>query len=91
MKVCNNPDCPFNGEPQPLDNFHRNERNRDGHREKCKVCANESSSRYYEPHPRLRVTPEHVEMMKVKIRQENLAAIAQKGRWPEESDAVAEG
>jgi len=37
-KVCPDPACPAERQPQPLDNFHRNKGTADGHAYHCKVC-----------------------------------------------------
>lgn len=41
-KVCTNKNCPHNGEPQPLDNFHKKTRNADGLESQCKTCRKDA-------------------------------------------------
>jgi hypothetical protein len=38
-KVCSNPDCSFNGQPQPLSAFYRHRGHKDGHASRCKTCC----------------------------------------------------
>lgn len=38
MKVCKHKDCPFNGEPQPLDDFDNSNNSKDGKSSNCKEC-----------------------------------------------------
>lgn len=44
MKVCSNPDCPHNGQPQPLDQFRQQPNG--NYRNKCKTCVTEQQRQY---------------------------------------------
>lgn len=37
-KICKNPNCKHNGEPQPLNNFHKRNSEKDGLNRYCKEC-----------------------------------------------------
>ena len=39
-KVCSKSTCPHNGNPQPLENFHKEKRGKNGLRGECKDCRN---------------------------------------------------
>ena len=39
MKICSNPDCEHNGEPQPVSNFSRCKSRKDGFHHTCKDCV----------------------------------------------------
>ena len=40
-KICSNPNCKHNGQPQPLNNFHKNKSKKDGYNSHCKTCMRE--------------------------------------------------
>ncbi len=46
FKVCSKKDCPYNGEPQPIDNFRNQARSKDGKRATCKDCLKVDDARY---------------------------------------------
>lgn len=44
-KTCSNPDCQMDN-PQPIENFHRNNRSKDGLNSQCKTCRKAAARRY---------------------------------------------
>lgn len=46
FKVCSKPDCPHNGQPQPLDSFSNHKRYPDGKQPQCKACLNATNAKY---------------------------------------------
>jgi hypothetical protein len=45
MKICSNPNC-SEANPQPLEKFYNNRRNKDGKMDKCKTCRNKEKQIY---------------------------------------------
>lgn len=52
FKVCSKKDCPYNGEPQLIDNFSSHKRYADGKQTQCKTCLNLANARYRETEAR---------------------------------------
>lgn len=50
-KVCSNPHCEHAGEPQPLDNFGRNDSVASGISYYCRSCASRSQSAWKKANP----------------------------------------
>lgn len=48
-KTCSNPNCKQIN-PQPIENFHRDKRKKDGLRSRCKSCELEAAKRYRDAH-----------------------------------------
>lgn len=48
MKICANPKCIHNGEPQPVSNFHKNKCRADGYHHWCKDCNLKAAKKYRE-------------------------------------------
>lgn len=46
-KICSDPLCKHKGEPQPEENFHKNNRNNNGLYHACKSCVSHKSSCTY--------------------------------------------
>lgn len=51
-KTCSNPNCPMQN-PQPIENFHKDSRKKDGYRSQCKTCQLERARLYRESHREL--------------------------------------
>lgn len=49
MKYCSNPNCKQKN-PQPVENFHKDTRKKDGLRSRCKACELERAAQYRETH-----------------------------------------
>ncbi len=47
MKICSNPNCSHNGQPQPVSNFFKNKRCKDGLHYYCKDCKKEVDQKNY--------------------------------------------
>lgn len=45
-KVCSNPNCPHQGQPQPIKNFSNHKRYGDGKQPQCKTCMNLANVKY---------------------------------------------
>ncbi len=50
-KVCSNPQCEHAGEPQPFDNFGRNDSVASGLSYYCRTCASRSQQAWKKAHP----------------------------------------
>ena len=46
MKICSNPNCVHNGEPQPVSNFNKNKSRKDGLQYYCKDCEHKTGEQY---------------------------------------------
>lgn len=46
LKICNNPDCP-KANPQPLNDFNKHSKGRDGYNPRCKTCVNNTTRTYH--------------------------------------------
>lgn len=53
MKYCSNPNCKQKN-PQPIENFHKDTRKKDGLRSRCKACELERAAQYRETHKKER-------------------------------------
>ena len=46
FRICPNPKCESKGEPQPLSNFQKDSRTRDGRKSQCKSCVSKRMKKY---------------------------------------------
>ena len=49
-KVCSNPNCEFKYESQPVSNFTKSKKGRDGYYSQCKKCVGEYNKKYKVTH-----------------------------------------
>ncbi len=69
-KICKNPNCIHNGEPQPLTNFYKQKAGKDGYTSRCKDCYRADGKKYYEENKETKIESnkkynrEHAESLK---------------------------